>query len=128
ATILSSSTLVQESASRFGLPLRLSGRSWAESAAFGTSRLNPGSTPVHLGEPVHWVNQPMVHLVNWSTSLDQSMLVNHQLIAVNGGQSLVNFFFSTGPSQKVKRVYTDFANSDHRKFCGPNCEQLRRKY
>ncbi|MED6224125.1 hypothetical protein PIB30_080719, partial [Stylosanthes scabra] len=51
ATILSSNTSVQESASRFGPALRLSGRSWAESAAFGASRLNPGLTPVHLSEP-----------------------------------------------------------------------------
>ncbi|MED6166437.1 hypothetical protein PIB30_109242, partial [Stylosanthes scabra] len=55
ATILSSNTLVHESASRFGPALRLSGQSWAESAAFGALRLNPSSTPVQLGEPVQWV-------------------------------------------------------------------------
>ncbi|MED6201665.1 hypothetical protein PIB30_097217, partial [Stylosanthes scabra] len=64
ATIMSSNTSVQESASRFGMALRFSGRNWAESTAFGALRLNPGSTSVHLGEQVHWVNQPMVHLVN----------------------------------------------------------------
>ncbi|MED6188236.1 hypothetical protein PIB30_084103 [Stylosanthes scabra] len=61
---------VHDSASRFGLALRLPRRSWDESTAFGASRLNPGSTPGHLGEPVQWVNQPMVHLVNRSTGLD----------------------------------------------------------
>ncbi|MED6211337.1 hypothetical protein PIB30_072741 [Stylosanthes scabra] len=56
--------LVHEPNSRFGPALRLPRRSCAESAAFEVSRLNLGSTPVHLGDPVQWVNQPMVHLVN----------------------------------------------------------------
>ncbi|MED6120627.1 hypothetical protein PIB30_022598 [Stylosanthes scabra] len=58
--------LVHEPTSRFGPALRLPRRSCAESAAFEVSRLNLGSTPVHLGDPVQWVNQPMVHLVNRS--------------------------------------------------------------
>ncbi|MED6185841.1 hypothetical protein PIB30_060857 [Stylosanthes scabra] len=68
ATILTSNTSVHEPASRFRPALRLPRRSCAESAAFKTSRLNPGSTPVHLGDPVQWVNQPMVLLVNRSTA------------------------------------------------------------
>ncbi|MED6194149.1 hypothetical protein PIB30_025877 [Stylosanthes scabra] len=52
ATILSSSMSVHESTSRFGPALRLSRRSCAESVAFDASRLNPGSTPVHLGGPI----------------------------------------------------------------------------
>ncbi|MED6120548.1 hypothetical protein PIB30_021711 [Stylosanthes scabra] len=92
-TILTSNTSVHEPASRFGPALRLPRRSCAESAAFEVSRLNLGSTPVHLGDPVQWVNQPMVHLVNRSTDLDQSTpvshrstLVNHRLIPVKPGQ------------------------------------------
>ncbi|MED6186684.1 hypothetical protein PIB30_069146, partial [Stylosanthes scabra] len=45
----------------------------------GPKRLFPrlrDLTPVHLGYPVKWVNQPMVHLVNRSTGLDQSTPVN----------------------------------------------------
>ncbi|MED6200049.1 hypothetical protein PIB30_081514 [Stylosanthes scabra] len=63
-TILTSNTSVQEPVSRFGPALWLQRQSCAESAAFEDSRLNLGSTPVHLGGPVQWVNQPMVHLVN----------------------------------------------------------------
>ncbi|MED6198174.1 hypothetical protein PIB30_063524 [Stylosanthes scabra] len=69
----------------------------------------------------------MVHLVNRSTGLDQSTpfnsgqplvnAVNHRSAVVKGGQRFV-FLFSFGMSQEVKRLYTDFANSDHRKFCG----------
>ncbi|MED6177424.1 hypothetical protein PIB30_097942, partial [Stylosanthes scabra] len=88
ATILSSNTLVQEWTSRFRPALRLSRRSWVESAAFGTLRLNPGSTSVHLGEPVQWVNQPMVHLVNRSIGLDQSTPVNSSQPPVNRWSTL----------------------------------------
>ncbi|MED6137608.1 hypothetical protein PIB30_066531 [Stylosanthes scabra] len=128
APILSSNTSVHELASRFGPALRLSWRSWAESAIFGASRLNPGSTPVHLGELVQWDNKPMVHLVNRSTGLDQSTLVSCRSTAGQRWPKAVNFFFSSGSSQEVKWLYTDFANSDHRKFLGPICGQLRRKY
>ncbi|MED6200051.1 hypothetical protein PIB30_081516 [Stylosanthes scabra] len=99
---------------RFRPTLWLPRRSCAESAAFEDSRLNLGSTPAHLGGPVQWVNQPMVHLVNRSTRLDQSMPVNHRS--------------TSDSSQEVKRLYTDFANSDYRKFCGPIYKQLRRIY
>ncbi|MED6163875.1 hypothetical protein PIB30_084219 [Stylosanthes scabra] len=85
-TILSSNTSLHEPASRFGPALRLLGRSWAESAAFEPSQLNLGSTLVHLDEPVQWVNKPMVHLVNRSIGLDQSMPINSGLPPVNGGQ------------------------------------------
>ncbi|MED6129830.1 hypothetical protein PIB30_111911, partial [Stylosanthes scabra] len=84
---------VHEPTSRFGPALRFLGQSWAESAVFGASRLHLDSTPVHLGELVQWVNKPMVHLVNRSTGLDQSMpvnsgqpSVNRRSIPVNGGQ------------------------------------------
>ncbi|MED6222252.1 hypothetical protein PIB30_062520 [Stylosanthes scabra] len=50
--------LVHELTSRFRPALRLPRRSCAESTAFEVSRLNLGSTPVHLGDPVQWVNQP----------------------------------------------------------------------
>ncbi|MED6207712.1 hypothetical protein PIB30_038178, partial [Stylosanthes scabra] len=70
ATILTSNASVHEPSSRFGPALRLRRRSWAESAAFEALQLNPGSAPVHLGDPVQWVNQPMVHLVNRSTAVN----------------------------------------------------------
>ncbi|MED6210015.1 hypothetical protein PIB30_060091 [Stylosanthes scabra] len=66
ATVMSSNMLVHEPASRFRRALRLPRRSFAESATFEASRVHLGSTPVHLGDPVQWVNQPMVHLVNRS--------------------------------------------------------------
>ncbi|MED6137561.1 hypothetical protein PIB30_066103 [Stylosanthes scabra] len=106
ATILLSNTSVQDSVSRFEPALRLSGRSWAESAAFGALQLNPGSTLVYLGESVQWVNQPMVHLLNRSTGLDQSMPVNSSQPpvksgqpSVNGGQRWSTFFLSSSSSQ-----------------------------
>ncbi|MED6129049.1 hypothetical protein PIB30_103915, partial [Stylosanthes scabra] len=76
ATILTSNTSIHEPTSRFRPTLRLPGRSWTKTAVSEASRLNLGSTPVHLGYPVQWVNQPMVHLVNRSTGLDQSTPVN----------------------------------------------------
>ncbi|MED6199109.1 hypothetical protein PIB30_072806 [Stylosanthes scabra] len=109
ATILSSNTSVHEPDSRFGMALRLSGRSWAESAAFKASRLNPDSTPVHLGEPVQLVNQPMVHLVNRSTGLDQSTLVSHRSTLVNRGSTwskVVNIFFKAPTCHKKSNGYT----------------------
>ncbi|MED6122023.1 hypothetical protein PIB30_035757 [Stylosanthes scabra] len=135
ATIMSSNMLVHEPASRFGPALRLPRRSWTETAAFEASRLNPGLTPVHLGDPVQWVNQPMVHLVNRSTGLDQSTPIshrsapaNHRSTAAKVGQRRSTFFFSSGSSQEVKRLYTDFKDSDHRKFCRLIYKQLQRKY
>ncbi|MED6112577.1 hypothetical protein PIB30_062903 [Stylosanthes scabra] len=56
--------LVHEPTSRFRPALRLPRRSCAKSAAFEASRVHAGLTPVHLGDPVQWVNQPMIHLVN----------------------------------------------------------------
>ncbi|MED6185535.1 hypothetical protein PIB30_058043 [Stylosanthes scabra] len=56
ATILTSNTSVHEPTSSFGPALRLSRRSCAESAAFEASRVHPDLTPVHLGDPVQWVN------------------------------------------------------------------------
>ncbi|MED6163605.1 hypothetical protein PIB30_081599 [Stylosanthes scabra] len=55
---------VHEPASRFGSALRLPGRSGAESAAFGSSRLNPGSAPVHLVEPVNGLTNPFGQPIN----------------------------------------------------------------
>ncbi|MED6135409.1 hypothetical protein PIB30_046223 [Stylosanthes scabra] len=66
ATILSSNTSVHEPASRFRPALRLPGQSGSESAAFGSSRLSPGSAPVHLVEPVNGPTNPFGQLVNWS--------------------------------------------------------------
>ncbi|MED6164370.1 hypothetical protein PIB30_089289 [Stylosanthes scabra] len=85
-TILTSNTSVHEPASRFGPALRLPRRSCAESAAFEASRVHPSSTPVHLGDPVQWVSQPMVLLVNRLTGLDQSTPVSHRSTAVKAGQ------------------------------------------
>ncbi|MED6166452.1 hypothetical protein PIB30_109403, partial [Stylosanthes scabra] len=139
ATILSSNTLVHKSASRFGPALRLSGQSWAESAAFGALRLNPSSTPVQLGEPIQWVKVNRFNgLTNpwftWSTgqlfltSQHRSTTSHVGQPSVNGGRRWSTSFFSSGSSQEVKRLYMDFANSDHRKFYEPICEQLWKKF
>ncbi|MED6201019.1 hypothetical protein PIB30_090930 [Stylosanthes scabra] len=100
---------VHEPVSRFGSALWFPRRSCAESAAFEDSRLNPGSTPVHLGDPVQWVNQPMVHLVKWSTGLDQSTPVIHRLTPVNHRSKLVNGgqrFFLAPACHKKSNGYT----------------------
>ncbi|MED6153374.1 hypothetical protein PIB30_101365, partial [Stylosanthes scabra] len=135
ATILTSNASVHEPSSMFGPALRLRRRSWAESAAFEALRLNPGSAPIHLGDPVQWVNQPMVHLVNRSTGFDQTTPVSHRSTTcqrrskpVKVGQGRSTFFFSSASLEEVKRLYTDFTNLDHRKFCRPIYKQLRRKY
>ncbi|MED6170877.1 hypothetical protein PIB30_035345 [Stylosanthes scabra] len=101
---------VHEPTSRFGPALTLPRRSCAKSVAFNASRLNLGSTPVHLGGPVQWVNQPMVHLVNRSTGLDQSTPVNHRSTSVNVGQNrskLAKFGAEVaGKSERNERIAT----------------------
>ncbi|MED6188147.1 hypothetical protein PIB30_083242 [Stylosanthes scabra] len=112
ATILTSNTSVSEPASRFGPALRLPGRSCVELVAFEASRLNPGSTPVQFGDSVQWVYQPMVHLVNQSTGLDQSTPVNVGQPPVNAGQSwstAVNDFFLAPALYKKSNGYTQIS-------------------
>ncbi|MED6198431.1 hypothetical protein PIB30_066208 [Stylosanthes scabra] len=113
ATILTSNTSVHEPTSRFGPALRLPRRSCAESAAFEASRVHPGLTPIHLGDLVQWVNQPVVHLVNRSTGLDPSTPVshwstpvNHRSTAVKAGQWRSTFFFLAPALHKKSNGYT----------------------
>ncbi|MED6207892.1 hypothetical protein PIB30_039891 [Stylosanthes scabra] len=104
ATIPSSNTSLHEPASRFRLALRLPGRSWAESAAFGASRLNPGSAPVHSVESINGptLMVQLVHLVDRSTGLDQSMPVNHRSMTVKAGQSWSTISFFLAPARHKK--------------------------
>ncbi|MED6120549.1 hypothetical protein PIB30_021712 [Stylosanthes scabra] len=78
----------------------------AESDAFEVLRLNLGSTPVHLGDSVQWVNQPMVHLVNRSTGLDQSTPISHRLTTGKCRSTAVNVFFLAPARHKKSNGYT----------------------
>ncbi|MED6125062.1 hypothetical protein PIB30_064908 [Stylosanthes scabra] len=74
----------------------LPGRSGAASAAFGDLRPNPGSAPVHLIEPVQWVNQLMVQLVNHQLVFtSQRRLVTGQCRSATGQRwpTAVKVFF-----------------------------------
>ncbi|MED6112047.1 hypothetical protein PIB30_058113 [Stylosanthes scabra] len=107
AIVLSSNTSLHDSASRFRPALSLPGRSGDESAAFGASRLSPGSALVHLIEPVQWVNQPMVHLVNHQlvlTSQRRSTTDQRRSTVVNGDQSFLSFL--APPRHKMSNDYT----------------------
>ncbi|MED6171124.1 hypothetical protein PIB30_037856 [Stylosanthes scabra] len=106
-TIPSSNMLVHELASRFGPALRLSGRSWAESAVFEISQLNPGSTLVHLGESVQWVNQPMVHLVNRRTMHDQ-MVAAVEVVCAEKVQTLESIVqMQSQEVSELRKAYSD---------------------
>ncbi|MED6222224.1 hypothetical protein PIB30_062315 [Stylosanthes scabra] len=100
--------LVHEPTSRFGPALRLPRRSCAESAAFEVSRLNLGSTPIHLGDPVQWINQPMVHLVNRSTGLDQSTPVSHRCTIYMKRIKLPMFPFAASSKTARSRCCLEF--------------------
>ncbi|MED6195947.1 hypothetical protein PIB30_042615 [Stylosanthes scabra] len=110
---------VAESTSRFGLALRLPRRSCAESAAFEALRLNLGSTPVHLGDPVQWVTNPW-----FSWSIGQLVLTS-QCRSTTGHELMLRFTSCTRrllrnkpkvriPSPKHKRNRIDSEEQDDR--------------
>ncbi|MED6153645.1 hypothetical protein PIB30_104168, partial [Stylosanthes scabra] len=73
-----------------------------DSDSLGSNRFNQS-----MDQPVNW-SRPFNYGQQWSMA--------------------VNTFFSSGSSQEVKRLYTDFSISDHRKLCGPIYEHFGRKY